>query len=128
MLKTFLITFLVMLPLDAIWLFSMKNIYDKWLINFERVVNWPAVILVYIFIPLGLFWLVINKHVNDGPTTKALFDAFVYGVCAYAVYDLTNLATLKGWSIPMTVVDIVWGGVLCLTTAYFALMILQKIS
>ncbi|WKZ25717.1 MAG: DUF2177 family protein [bacterium] len=128
MFKNLFITLLVMLPLDIIWLFLMKNTYDKWLVNFERVVNWPAVLLVYIFIPLGLFWLVISRHIDNGPTTKALIDAFVYGVCAYAVYDLTNLATLKGWSVQMTIVDIIWGGILCLTTAYFALTIIQKIS
>jgi uncharacterized membrane protein len=28
---------------------------------------------------------------------------------AYATYDLTNLATLKDWSLPVAVVDLLWG-------------------
>jgi uncharacterized membrane protein len=28
----------------------------------------------------------------------------------YGTYDMTNYATLKDWPLPLTVVDIVWGG------------------
>lgn len=127
MLKNFLITFLAMLPIDVVWLFLMKPVYDNWLTPFQRVLNVPAAILVYVFIPFGLFWLVINKNLGSGINAKVLLDAFIYGVCSYAVYDLTNLATLKNWSLQMTVVDIVWGGVLCTITTVATLFILSKI-
>lgn len=117
-----------MLALDAVWLVSMKNVYDKWLINFDRVFNIPAALLVYIFIPLGLFWLVISKNTTGGINSKVLVDAFVYGVCSYAVYDLTNLATLKNWPVTMTIVDILWGGTLCVLTTIVAITVLSKIS
>lgn len=126
MIKNFLITLLAMFPVDVVWLFLMKGTYDKWLMPFQRVFNVPAAILVYIFIPFGLFWLVINKNIGNGINTKVLFDAFIYGVCSYAVYDLTNIATLKNWSIQMTVVDIIWGGVLCTLTTVIALFIISK--
>lgn len=127
MFKQIVTTILVMLPLDALWLFSMKNIYDRWLINFERQVNWYGVGLVYIAIPLGLFYFVISKYAGQIPGSKALLDGFLYGIFTYAVYDLTNLATLKNWSIQMTVVDIIWGGMLCMTTTYIALWFLSKV-
>ena len=31
------------------------------------------------------------------------------GLAAFGVYDLTNLATLRGYTVLMTVVDMVWG-------------------
>lgn len=127
MLKQLLLTFFVMLPIDAIWLFSMKNVYDKWLIHFDRQVNWYAVGLVYITMPLGLFYFVISKYIGQPANSKALLDGFLYGIFTYAVYDLTNLATLKNWSIQMTVVDILWGGILCMTTTFITLLILSKI-
>ena len=127
MIKNFIFTFLAMLPIDVIWLFLMKNTYDKWLMPFQRVLNIPAAILVYIFIPFGLFWLVINKNAVNGISTKVLIDAFIYGVCSYAVYDLTNLTTLKNWSVQMTIVDIIWGGVLCTLTTIIALFAISKI-
>jgi len=33
----------------------------------------------------------------------------VFGFITYATYDLTNLATLDGWSIKMTIIDLIWG-------------------
>lgn len=116
-----------MLPIDIVWLFSMKGVYDKWLSGYERVLNFPAAFLVYIFIPFGLSFLVVSKHFGSSPSINILLEAFVYGVCAYAVYDLTNLATLKGWSISMTIVDVFWGGVLCTLTAFVALSLSSKI-
>ena len=32
-----------------------------------------------------------------------------FGLVAYATYDLTNLATLKNWPLPVTIVDLGWG-------------------
>lgn len=127
MIKQIITTILVILPLDAFWLFSMSNVYNKWLINFERQVNWYGVVLVYLAIPLGLFYFVISKHGGQPVSTKAIIDGFFYGVFTYAVYDLTNLATLKGWSVQMTIIDIIWGGILCAITTAIALYILTKI-
>lgn len=125
--KEIITTILVTLSIDAVWLFSMKNVYDKWMSGFERTVNWPAVGLVYLAIPIGLFYFVISRHINTGLTPKAVMDAFLYGVFTYSVYDLTNLATLKGWSPLMTTVDIIWGGLLCSLATIGVLLILSRI-
>jgi uncharacterized membrane protein len=36
----------------------------------------------------------------------------LFGLICYATYDLSNMATLKGWPLIVTVVDLVWGTVL----------------
>lgn len=125
--KSYIISLIVLFPIDLVWLTLTKKIYDNWLSPFERVLNIPAAVLVYLFIPFGLTYLVISRNIGVSPNYKILLDAFVYGVCAYSVYDLTNLATLKNWSVPMVITDIIWGGVLCVSVTYFALLILQKI-
>ena len=38
----------------------------------------------------------------------ALYGA-LFGLFAYATYDLTNYATLKGWTATLATSDIVWG-------------------
>lgn len=125
--KSYIISLIVLFPIDLVWLTLTKKIYDNWLSPFQRVLNIPAAILVYLFIPFGLVYLVISKNMGAYPNTKILLDAFVYGICSYSVYDLTNLATLKGWNIQMVIVDIVWGGVLCTLVTYISLLILSKI-
>jgi uncharacterized membrane protein len=36
----------------------------------------------------------------------------VLGLAAYGTYDMTNLSTLKGWPVSLSIVDMVWGTVL----------------
>jgi uncharacterized membrane protein len=36
----------------------------------------------------------------------------LFGIFTYATYDLTNLATLKNWPLPIVFIDIAWGAVL----------------
>lgn len=124
--KTYLISLVVLFPIDLVWLSLTKKIYDNWLSPFERVLNIPAAILVYLFIPFGLVYLVIGKHLGETSNLKILLEAFVYGVCSYSVYDLTNLATLKNWSIQMVITDIIWGGVLCVMVTFFTLFIVKR--
>ena len=125
--KIYIVSLLVLFPIDTVWLTLSKNLYNNWLSPFQRVLNIPAAFLVYLIIPFGLCYFVISKNAGVQPNTKIIFDAFLYGVCSYAVYDLTNLATLKNWSIPMTIVDILWGGILCAIVTYFSLHFLQKV-
>jgi uncharacterized membrane protein len=46
----------------------------------------------------------------------ALLGAF-FGLVAYATYDLTNLATLKGWTAALALVDMAWGSALSATAS-----------
>jgi uncharacterized membrane protein len=41
-------------------------------------------------------------------------------VITFAVYDLTNHATLRDWRPIMTIVDIAWGGVSCGLASFVA--------
>ena len=45
------------------------------------------------------------------PDTLAMAVArsALLGLVAYGTYDLTNLATLKGWSVRMALADTAWG-------------------
>jgi uncharacterized membrane protein len=41
----------------------------------------------------------------------------LFGLVAYATYDLTNLATLAGWPASVTLVDLAWGAAITCVTA-----------
>lgn len=43
---------------------------------------------------------------------ETMGDAFLIGMATYAVYDFTNLATLKNYSPAFAFVDTLWGGIL----------------
>ncbi len=66
--------------------------------------NWWAAGIVY----FAMAFLVLQ--------TKTPQQAFYYGVATYAVYDFTNLATLKQYDPKFAVADSIWGGILfCIT-------------
>lgn len=48
---------------------------------------------------------------------QVLATGAFFGLVAYATYDLTNLATLEGWPVVVTVVDLCWGMVLTASVA-----------
>ena len=114
-----------MLGIDFVWLgLVAKKFYDRQFANFNRTLNWPAAILVYLLIPLGLILLVFPRAGTD--KVAALVWGAVFGLVVYGVYDLTNLATLKDWTLTMAVVDILWGMTLCGFSAFVVTFLLNR--
>ena len=46
---------------------------------------------------------------SPGHGLSAVLYGALFGFCVYAAYDLTNLATLRGWSLTVSLVDLAWG-------------------
>jgi len=44
--------------------------------------------------------------------TTTYTQAFLYGVCIYAVYDLTSLTVYEDYDWKFAVADVLWGGIL----------------
>ena len=71
----------------------------------------------------------IGYALQCAPGCRRLSSAALFGVVAYSTYDLTNLATLKGYSERLTVIDMAWGAVLTAASAsagYFAAKALKS--
>jgi uncharacterized membrane protein len=111
----FLRLFLIALPVffitDMLWLVLVaKNFYQKQIgFLFKSDINWLAAIIFYLLFISGLVIFVIAPAVAKGSWINALVFGALFGLITYATYDLTNLATLKGWSLEITVVDMIWG-------------------
>jgi uncharacterized membrane protein len=43
--------------------------------------------------------------------TAVVYGA-LFGFFTYATYDLTNHATLRNWTLQLTLIDIAWGSIL----------------
>lgn len=111
---SYLLTFIVFLMIDMLWLGVIaKNIYRKYLGNLlaDRV-NWTAAFIFYFIYVVGISIFAIYPSVNEGSVYNAILMGALFGFFTYATYDLTNLATLKGWPLPIVIIDIIWGSVL----------------
>lgn len=99
---------LVMGALDGVWLgWLALDWYRQWLgpLMADSVRAVPAA-LYYLLYPAALVYLALVPARSLG---DALLRSAVLGGAAFGVYDLTNLATLRGYSLAMTVVDMAWG-------------------
>jgi len=109
--KYYLIALVVFLVIDLIWLgLIAKNLYAKQLGHLmSQNVNWVAAIVFYLLFIVGLVFFVIQPAVAKDSWSYALLVGMLFGLITYATYDLTNLATLKDWSISITIIDLIWG-------------------
>ncbi|MBM3648814.1 MAG: DUF2177 family protein [Alphaproteobacteria bacterium] len=98
----------VLIVLDALWLgLIARDFYKERLgqLLLDRP-NWPVAILFYLIHVAGI--VVFALPLAGSWASAALYGA-LFGLCVYAAYDLTNLATLRGWPATLSLVDLAWG-------------------
>lgn len=71
--------------------------------------NWGAAALFYLAYPAGVVFFAVAPALDTGSVVRAAAWGAILGTLAYGTYDLTNLATLKGWSVPVAILDVAWG-------------------
>lgn len=116
---SYLLTTLVFFAIDMVWLGLLaKNVYRKYLGGFlSDTVNWTAAIIFYLLFIVGIFFFSILPAYENNSLTKAIVTGALFGFFTYATYDLTNLATLKNWPLPIVFIDIAWGMLLTATVS-----------
>ena len=104
---------------DMIWLGLMTPRFYRPTLGDILVtgVNLPPALVFYLLYPVGLVIFVVNPALKSGSIGPALLYGALFGFFTYATYDLSNYATLRNWSLPLTVVDIAWGSVLAALAA-----------
>jgi uncharacterized membrane protein len=116
--RLYLITLIVFLVLDAIWLGLIARRLYQAQIGFimARQPKWAAAGLFYLLFVAGLVVFCVSPGVREGSWGQAAWRAALFGLVTYATYDLTNLATLEGWPLTVTIVDLAWGTALSTAT------------
>jgi len=109
-----LFTAIIFVCIDSVYLTLMSS----YMLNQVKSVqgsplkmNFLAAIICYLFLVFGIYYFIIKPK-------RSVRDAFLLGVVIYSVFELTNLAIFKNWSILTVLLDTLWGGVLFGTTTY----------
>ena len=100
----------VLAVLDALWLGVVSREFYKARLGQLLLdqPNWPVAILFYLIHAVGI--VVFPVPLAASWLSAALYGA-LFGFVVYAAYDLTNLATLRGWPMAVSLVDLAWGAV-----------------
>jgi uncharacterized membrane protein len=109
---------LVLAVLDALWLGVLaRDAYQAGLGPLMRDAPWLGVAGVfYLVYAAGLTWFAVWPQ-RQGGALPVLRQAALFGFVAYATYDLSNLATLRGWPVGLAITDMAWGSVLSALSA-----------
>lgn len=109
---SYISTGLAFLALDAVWLGTMANrLYRPQLGDLMIADGFrlgPATLFYFLYIA-GIVFFAIQPAWESGRWMTALVHGAVFGLLCYGTYNLTNLATLKDWSVTVTAVDMAWG-------------------
>ena len=115
---------LVMLAVDIVWLgFVAKSFYRD---SIGHLMADPPNLLAggvfYLLYPVGVILFAVSPITWPGalglvPWPKVILAGALFGFFCYATYDLTNLATLRGWPLRIVLVDIAFGTALTAAAA-----------
>ena len=104
-------TALVLLMLDVLWIGGLaQSLYQEGIGHLmAEQPRLGVAALFYALYPIGLLVFVVAPRgvTDDWPAT--FLRGALFGLVAYATYDLTNLATLKGWPVGLAMLDMAWG-------------------
>lgn len=115
---------------DAIWLGTMTaRLYRPALgdLIVEPIRYWPAA-LFYFGFPLGVLHFALMPALRGGGASDALINGALIGLLAYATYDLTNYATLRPWTLTITLADIVYGTVVVGVCSWIAYEVARRVA
>lgn len=126
----YLLTIPVMAALDLVWIgVLMKGFYQS-RIGFllSGQVQWGAAVAFYLLFVCGIFYFAVLPAYEVRLFSNVLISGALFGLIAYATYDLTNMATVAHWPLSVTLVDIAWGALLSAAvaaTGYGLLVLLE---
>jgi uncharacterized membrane protein len=128
-LVAYLTTAFVFLAVDAVWLgFVAREFYASRLgdmmkdpIDLRIAAGFYAVYVV------GIVIFAVAPALAADAWRTALVKGALFGFFAYATYDLTNLATLEGWPVTVSVVDVIWGTGLTAGSALMGFLLTKRL-
>lgn len=121
---SFLITLMTLLLLDFVWISGlMQRLYQTSFTEdfLAQPFRLPYAAAFYLLFSFSLWYLFVRKF--DTVTTQVLIEAALFGLTAYATFALTNMAVIEQWTLKLTILDLVWGGIVAVATVFIAIKI-----
>ena len=109
-----LVSAIVFISIDFVYLNVMRSYFDNQIKSIQGSpikMNYLGAAICYILLIIGINYFIIKPR-------KSVSDAFLLGIVIYGVYETTNYALFKKWSILTVIIDTLWGGLLFAATTY----------
>jgi uncharacterized membrane protein len=127
-LVAYALSLVILLVIDLFWLMGPgRSFYVSEIGGLLRgQPQLGASIAFYLLYAAGLTYFGVMPSLKASSALLALGQGALFGLMAYATYDLTNLAVLNGFTLRIALIDMAWGIVLSGVTACAASSLLMK--
>lgn len=118
-LKLFIQSLVAFLAIDSIWIAQVASPWMKKVVPHLMAPspNLLAAGLFYVIYLSTLLYLILVPAIASKLSLGTLLtQSFLFGFAAYATYDLTNLAVMRGYTWGLALADMFWGGILTMVT------------
>lgn len=117
--KTYGVAILVCFGMDLLWLGVVaKGFYQNQMGHLMRPdVQWIPAVMFYLIYVAVLVVVVVEPSVEKASLGRAIGYGALFGLAAYAAFDLTSLALLRDFPLRAAVVDMTWGVTLSATVS-----------
>ncbi len=125
----YVVSLIVFLGVDFIWLSTMGAALYRAVLGdlLAPNVRLPPAIVFYLAYPVGIVVFAVLPALAAGSWARGALLGALLGALAYATYDLTNFATLRTWSLQITILDIAYGAVATGAAAVAAYFVVRAI-
>ena len=116
-----ILPFVILLSLDSIYLTTNYKYFQTQVVKVQHAEMIPkigGIIACYLFLIFGLYHFIIKPH-------KTPFEALLFGLVIYGVYETTTYSLLKNWDLKTVFIDTAWGGILFYLTTYITYEIMR---
>jgi uncharacterized membrane protein len=118
-LRMYAVAVVTCFAIDLVWLGVVaKGFYQRQMGHLMRPdVQWLPAVAFYLIYVAALVVFVAAPAVERQSVGRAIAFGAFFGLAAYAAFDLTGLALLKGFPVLAGLTDLAWGALLSATVS-----------
>jgi uncharacterized membrane protein len=113
--RAYAVAFIMFAAVDLAWITIVAAPMFKEALqdSLAPVVRIAPAVAFYVLFPAGLVFFSVGPALRSASTSTAFVNGGLFGFFTFATYDLTNYATLKGWTLQITLIDLAYGSIVC---------------
>ena len=122
----YLASIVLFMLVDAPYLYLNSKMYEKKTIAISGKTftkRYYSAVIVYLALALGIVFLALPRMRKDTVKNRvkdAILYGGIFGLTSYATFDFTMHFMFEDWDLGVSIMDSVWGGVLCSIVAFVA--------
>ena len=126
------ITGVIFFLIDIVWLtVVMGPLFGNLVRNIQgspMILNPFAGLIAYLFLAVGTYYFGVRNVDPANPLLSSIISGGLFGLTAYGIFDFTNMAIFRDYSLPIALLDTAWGGFVSALVTYLSYLAISRLS